>query len=61
MLAAILSFVMLPQSFRPLPRESFQSHVLEANASRDGVELSKAEREFEGRSVQIIEWKDVSR
>jgi hypothetical protein len=61
LLALALSFWMLPQSFRPLPRDGFQSQVLESSASREGVEIIKSQGEFDGRSVVVVEWKEAAR
>lgn len=51
---------MLPQSFKPLPREGFQSQVLETSTGREGVEIIKSKGEFDGRAVVIIEWKEAA-
>jgi len=60
LLALALSFIMLPQSFKPLPRDGFQSQVLETSTSREGVEIIKSQGEFDGRAVVIVEWKEAA-
>lgn len=58
LLALGLSFLMLPQSFQPLPRDGFQSRILEISASRSGVEVAKGEVKFDGKTLIIVEWQE---